>query len=54
MSFGKGRVVVLGEAAMLSAQLTGPGGMKFGMNHPGIDNRQLALNIVHWLSGLLK
>lgn len=52
--FGKGRVVVLGEAAMLSAQLTGPGGMKFGMNRPGIDNRQLALNILHWLSGLLK
>lgn len=54
MSFGKGRVVVLGEAAMLSAQMTGPGGMKFGMNRPGLDNRQLALNIVHWLSGLLK
>lgn len=52
--FGKGRVVVLGEAAMLSAQMTGPGGMKFGMNRPGIDNRQLALNIVHWLSRLLK
>ena len=54
MSFGKGRVVVLGEAAMLSAQLGGPNQMPFGMNHPGIDNRQLALNIVHWLSGLLK
>jgi hypothetical protein len=52
--FGKGRVVILGEAAMLSAQLSGPGGMKFGMNRAGIDNRQLALNIVHWLSGLLK
>ena len=54
MSFGKGRVVVLGEAAMLSAQLAGPNQMRFGMNRPGIDNRQLALNIVHWLSGLLK
>ncbi len=52
--FGKGRVVVLGEAAMLSAQLAGPNRMPFGMNRPGIDNRQLALNIVHWLSGLLK
>jgi hypothetical protein len=54
MSFGKGRVVMLGEAAMLSAQITGPNQMKFGMNRSGIDNRQLALNIVHWLSGLLK
>ena len=54
LSFGKGRVVVLGEAAMLSAQLGGPNQMPFGMNRPGIDNRQLALNIMHWLSGLLK
>ena len=51
--FGKGRVVVLGEAGMLSAQLAGPQKMKFGMNRPGIDNRQLALNIMHWLSRLL-
>jgi hypothetical protein len=48
--FGKGRVVVMAEAGMLSAQLAGPQRMKFGMNRPGIDNRQLALNIMHWLS----
>ncbi|MGH9970368.1 MAG: DUF4350 domain-containing protein [Pyrinomonadaceae bacterium] len=51
--FGKGRVVVLGEAAMLSAQLTGAEKQPMGMNVPGSDNRQLALNIMHWLSGLL-
>ena len=54
---GRGRVVVLGEAAQLSAQLTGvertPQNM-MGMNVPGNDNRQLALNIMHWLSGLLE
>lgn len=54
LTFGKGRVVVLGEAAMLTAQLTGPEKSKFGMNLPGIDNRQLALNIMHWLSKLLR
>src|SRR5437764_1653439 len=54
MTVGKGRVVILGEAAMLSAQMAGPNQMKFGMNRPGIDNRQMALNIMHWLSGLLK
>jgi hypothetical protein len=54
MKFGKGRAVFLGEAAMLSAQLAGPNKAKFGMNRPGIDNRQLALNIMHWLSGVLK
>lgn len=52
--FGKGRVVVLGEGAMLSAQLTGSDNQPFGMNIPNIDNKQLALNIMHWLSGMLK
>jgi len=51
-AFGKGRVVVLGEAAELSAQLIGT--ERFGMNVPGLDNRQMALNIMHWLSGLLE
>jgi hypothetical protein len=52
--FGKGRVVVLSAAATLSAQLAGPGKKPVGMNYPDIDNQQLALNIMHWLSGLLK
>jgi hypothetical protein len=54
MKFGKGRVIILGEAGMLSAQVVGAQRMPFGMNRPGIDNRQLALNIMHWLSGLLQ
>jgi hypothetical protein len=52
--FGKGRVVVQGEAAMLSAQIAGPDKFKMGMNVPGNDNKQYALNVMHWLSGLLK
>ena len=59
MPFGRGRVVVLGEAAMFSAQvvtLSGEDGkpvtFRAGMNVPGNDNRQLALNVLHWLSGL--
>ena len=60
MAFGKGRVVMLGEAAMLSAQIIKftegdhPTEMKVGMNVPGNDDRQFALNVLHWLSGLLK
>lgn len=55
IKFGKGRVIVMGEAAMLSAQLiTGSKPIKFGMNRVDTDNRQLALNIMHWLSGLLR
>ena len=54
LKFGKGRVVVQGEAAMLSAQIAGPNKEKMGMNAPGIDNRQYAINVMHWLSGVLK
>lgn len=54
LQLGKGRVVILGEAAMISAQAEGPEKFKFGMNREGNDNKQLALNIMHWLSGLLK
>jgi hypothetical protein len=54
LTFGRGRVVVLGEAGMLSAQTVGPDRLPMGMNQPGIDNRQFALNVMHWLSGLLK
>ena len=53
---GKGRVVVLGEAGMLSAQivrLPGRPEMRMGMSVKGYDDRQFALNIMHWLSGLL-
>jgi hypothetical protein len=49
---GRGRVVVTGEAAQLSAQIAGFPPMRFGMNAPSCDNRQMVLNIVHWLSGL--
>jgi hypothetical protein len=53
---GQGRVVVLGEAGMLSAQVVrypdGRPDRRFGMNTaPG--NAQFGLNIMHWLSGLL-
>lgn len=54
---GRGRVVVLGEAAMLSAQrILEPGKPPFlmGMNHPGSDNRQFTLNLMHWLTGSLR
>lgn len=48
--FGEGRVVVLGEAAALTAQIEG--GTRFGMNSDP-ENKQFALNIMHWLTRLL-
>lgn len=50
MLFGEGKLVVLGEAGLLSAQVD-PLGFKMGMNLPGSDDRQFALNVFHWLSG---
>jgi hypothetical protein len=47
-----GRVVVLGEAGMLRAQRD-RNGVRVGMNVSGYDNRQLALNLLHWLSRVL-
>lgn len=49
LPFGNGRVVVLGEAAMLTSQEFEGGTMGFTV--PGYDNRQLALNVVRWLTG---
>ena len=53
MQAGKGRVVVLAEAAMLTAQIDEKTGNKFGMNAPGNDNRAFALNVMRWLAGAL-
>jgi hypothetical protein len=52
LEFGAGRMVVLADAGMLRAQRP-RGDLPVGMNVPGYDNRQLALNIIHWLSRAL-
>jgi hypothetical protein len=53
MQYGKGRVVVFGEAAMFSAQRQG--NSKFGMNaRSASQNVQLLLNIIHWLDGVMR
>lgn len=50
MNYGAGRVVVMGEAAMFSAQLAGPNQVPVGMNSPNArGNPRLLLNIMHWL-----
>jgi hypothetical protein len=57
MPFGAGRVVVLGEAAMLTAQiltLPNQAPFPFGMNVQGPDDKQFALNVLHWLSGSIE
>jgi len=48
---GLGRIAVFGEAAMFTAQLSGPQQRPMGMNHPKAPQNYLfALNIMRWLS----
>lgn len=49
LAFGAGRVAVLGEAGMLTAQID-DGGAAMGMNVPGNDNEAFARNLFHWLA----
>ncbi len=52
MPYGKGRVVVFGEAAMFTAQLQGKN--KVGMNQESAyQNAQFLLNTIHWLDGII-
>jgi hypothetical protein len=52
LRYGKGRVVVFGEAAMFTAQLQGK--TKMGMNTTSASqNVQLLLNTIHWLDGII-
>jgi hypothetical protein len=60
LPFGKGRVVIVGEAAMLTAAVDhykNKNGedeeSRSGMAEPRFDDKQLLLNIMHWLSKLL-
>jgi hypothetical protein len=54
LTFGKGRVAVFGEAAMFSAQLSGPDKAPMGMNAAvAKHNPQFLLNLMHWLAGVL-
>ena len=52
MEYGKGRVVMSGEAAMFTTQLVGPQQFRAGMNSTyAANNFRLLLNIMHWLDG---
>jgi len=56
LQYGRGRVVVLGEAAALTAQRIDAAdatSILIGMNRRDVDNQQFALNVVHWLMGLI-
>ena len=53
LTVGKGRVAVSGEAAMFTAQVSGPNGEhRTGLNADGAEqNKALLLNLMRWLAG---
>jgi len=53
MNYGKGKLVVFGEAAMFTAQTAGK--KKIGLNKKSASqNLQFLLNTVHWLDGIIE
>lgn len=51
LEYGEGRVAVFGEAAMFTAQRTGPERRPMGMNAPiAHQNPQFVVNLVRWLT----
>jgi hypothetical protein len=54
VQFGKGRVAIFGEAAMFTAQRKGVERVPMGMNAPAASqNAQFAINVAHWLVGVV-
>jgi len=52
LEYEQGRVVILGDSAVLTSLRSRKGNrtFHFGMGDPNYGDRQLALNIMHWLS----
>lgn len=54
LSFGSGRLVVIGDGSILTGFTYGPENPRFRRWWPqDPNNRQFTLNVMHWLTGLL-
>jgi hypothetical protein len=49
----KGRLVVFGDGTVFTSKMDLELNEKTGINREGSDNIQMALNVFHWLSGIL-
>lgn len=49
----QGRLVVFGDGTVFTSKIDLKNNEPTGINRPGSDNVQMALNVFHWLSGLL-
>ena len=51
LEYGRGRAAFFGEAAMFTAQVSGPERTPMGMNRPeAVQNQQLLRNVLRWLT----
>lgn len=55
LEHGKGRVIVLGEAAVATSQIVGPPGanQRMGLRWPDSDNERFIVNALYWLARVL-
>jgi hypothetical protein len=53
LKVGKGRLVVFGDATVFTSKMDLHLNEPTGINRPGSSNIQMALNVFHWLSGIL-
>lgn len=56
MTHGRGRVVVIGDAALLTSQVMSGGGEteRIGLTWPNADNERFARHVMQWLSGAIQ
>jgi hypothetical protein len=56
MTHGRGRVVIIGEAALLTSQVMSGGGEteRIGLTWPNADNERFARHVMQWLSDAVK
>jgi len=49
LEHGRGRVVILGDSAMLTAQYDRKTSRRYGLSSPGFDNERFAWNLLRWV-----
>lgn len=55
LKYGKGRVVIVAESSLFSAQLVGKDRIPIGINYlENSQNLQFVLNVFHWLSRIIE
>jgi len=49
LAHGRGRVVIVGDAGMLTAQYDRRKSRRYGLTSPGFDNERFAVSLLRWI-----